>query len=372
MSRHYDVFISYRTVDGAETAEKVFNFLHQKGYRCFYDNESIERGHDYGLKIINGVRHSRFFVLILTKGYIERCADEKGEENWVREELECALHPGWFRYPPRIVPITMEADGFKKEIPQEIALFRHPRLSHQQISTLPANKEYFKPVMETIAKEALGGWRYRWIGRWLFQWHRALILGVIGLILLGLIIPDDDSEPQREQTAEVKSSKVTSSSASSGKISADGKVFHVRSVEEARAAWKSLRHTSMWGEITFDYGTLFFSKESKNVQMENDVERRVASLVEEVKKEVLKFKDLGMRKDELEQGRPDVIMKIADIRLAVTAKLQGIIDSGDYEKALIYYKQANDAFKKCGLCSLDRPDFKPQREKFKPRTEHGK
>ena len=94
--------------------------------------------------------------------------------------------------------------------------------------------------------------------------------------------------------------------------------------------------------------------------MENDVERRIVSLVEEVKKEVLRFKELGMRQDELEEGRPDVIMKIADIRLAVTAKLKGIIDSGEYEKALIYYKQADAAFRKCGLRSLDRPNFKPR------------
>ena len=184
---NYDVFISYRTEDGQKTAELVYNYLQRNGYQCFFDNESIPRGADYDKRILTGVRNSRYFVVVLTKGYFDRCADTGMQENWLLHELKCAEHPGFLCIPPSIVPVAYEEDHIT-EIPSNIAVFADPRISHKQIAQIPKERQYITPVMDRLVKEALGGWKYRLVGKWLFRWRRYLVLGLCGFALLGLIV----------------------------------------------------------------------------------------------------------------------------------------------------------------------------------------
>jgi len=370
---NYDVFISYRTEDGQKTAELVYNYLQRNGYQCFFDNESIQRGADYDKRILTGVRNSRYFVVVLTKGYFDRCADTGMQENWLLYELKCAEHPGFLCIPPSIVPVAYEEDHIT-EIPSNIAVFADPRISHKQIAQIPKERQYITPVMDRLVKEALGGWKYRLVGKWLFRWRRYLVLGLCGFALLGLIVrscsggANSDTKVANVASAASETELVKHKSAAgteAAQTSSESALAQtrVRTLEQARKELDELRQTAInrYSDAKYDFEWLC-SRGVSGLRSEarNKVEEQVLAAYRKAAIEPLKLKDLGMRTDEIAEARPDLILAFADIRAKVTAELLGIIDEQDYARALQYYNEAKAAFEKCGMRSLDRPDFKPR------------
>lgn len=382
----YDVFISYRTEDGQKTAETVYNYLQRNGYQCFFDNESIPRGADYDKRILTGVRNSRYFVVVLTKGYFDRCADVGMKENWLLHELTCAEHPGFLCIPPSIVPVAYEEDHIT-EIPTDIAVFADPRISHKQIAQLPKGKDYVTPVMDKLVKDALGGWKYRLFGKWLFRWRKYLVLGVCAFLFLGLVVRScsggakTDAEAARSQavsdgdaanaapaTSETESEKhqtageMEASPASSTSALAQTRI---RTLEQARKELDELNRTDVrrYSNARSDFQRLYnYGVQNLRSEARNKIEEQILEAYRKAAIEPLKLKDLGMREDEIEEARPDLVMALADIRAKVTAELQGIIDEQDYARALQYYNEAKAAFDACNMGSLDRPDFRPRRD----------
>ena len=381
----YDVFISYRTEDGQKTAEIVYNYLQRNGYQCFFDNESIPRGADYDKRILTGVRNSRYFVVVLTKGYFDRCADVGMKENWLLYELTCAEHPGFLCIPPSIVPVAYEEDHITK-IPTDIAVFADPRISHKQIAQLPKEKEYVTPVMDKLVKDALGGWKYRLFGKWLFRWRKYLVLGVCAFLFFGLVVRScsggaktdaeatrsqavsdgdaanaapatSETESEKRQTAGEMEASPTSSASSLAQI-------RVRTIEQARKELDELKRTNVshYGNARHDFQSLFTWAKDMRSKARNKVEEQILEAYRKAVVEPLKLMDLGMRSNEIEEARPDLVMAFADIRAKVTAELQGIIDEQDYARALQYYNEAAAAFDACNMRPLDRPDFRPRRD----------
>ncbi|WP_119069087.1 toll/interleukin-1 receptor domain-containing protein [Aggregatilinea lenta] len=81
------VFISYRRAVASFIARAIFMDLRTHGYDVFMDVESIDSG-AFDTIILNQIAARAHFVLILTPGTVERCA-EPGD--WLRREIETAM-----------------------------------------------------------------------------------------------------------------------------------------------------------------------------------------------------------------------------------------------------------------------------------------
>ncbi len=81
------VFISYRRSASAGYARAVFMDLRANGYDVFMDVESINSGY-FDRIILNQIEARAHFVLLLSPGSVERCANP---DDWLRREIEYAM-----------------------------------------------------------------------------------------------------------------------------------------------------------------------------------------------------------------------------------------------------------------------------------------
>lgn len=80
----YDVFISYRRKgSGAGVAGELQSKLGSRGYKVFLDVDNIGSG-AFPEQIDHAIKECSDFLLILSPGMLDRCADE---EDWVRHEI---------------------------------------------------------------------------------------------------------------------------------------------------------------------------------------------------------------------------------------------------------------------------------------------
>lgn len=107
----YDIFISYRRQGGAVKAELVKDELIKRGFResrIFLDTRSLTSG-NYLETILNAVKESDNFVVVITKGCFEQLPTDS---TWVREiEYAIELHKN-------VVPLYF--DGITGIKPDEI------------------------------------------------------------------------------------------------------------------------------------------------------------------------------------------------------------------------------------------------------------
>ncbi len=84
---HRTVFISYRRKVAAFIARAIFQDLRDHDYDVFMDVESIDSG-QFDQIILNQIEARAHFLIVLTAGTVERCA-EPGD--WLRTEIEYAI-----------------------------------------------------------------------------------------------------------------------------------------------------------------------------------------------------------------------------------------------------------------------------------------
>lgn len=110
-----DVFISYRKSTGREYARNIQQALENRGCgNVFFDYDSLREG-KFNEKIIDAINESKNFVLVLSKGALDRCVEEG---DWVTKEIETAIKAG-----TNIVPVFIdnEFEGFPKNMPESIS-----------------------------------------------------------------------------------------------------------------------------------------------------------------------------------------------------------------------------------------------------------
>lgn len=93
----YDVFISYRHKTGVDDARLLQQALKARGYEVFFDYDSLRVG-KFNEKIFEAIDSAPVFILMLTQGALDGCANEG---DWVRAEIEHALDNG-----RQIVPVA--------------------------------------------------------------------------------------------------------------------------------------------------------------------------------------------------------------------------------------------------------------------------
>lgn len=141
----YDIFLSYRrkNADGHSNVavSRTFKYAFERhGYEVFFDFSDCTREF-FADSIIPAIRTCRYFVLVLTKGCLERCK-EKGD--WLRREIEEAL-----RFNRTIIPITPdgEFDGWPVDMPEVVKV-----LDGMQITTIHMDG-IFEANMEQLIKD---------------------------------------------------------------------------------------------------------------------------------------------------------------------------------------------------------------------------
>ncbi|MCM1152653.1 MAG: SUMF1/EgtB/PvdO family nonheme iron enzyme [Muribaculum sp.] len=133
----YDIFISYRRDGGAQYARILQLMLNQRGYKVFLDYNELTDG-KFGDHIQQAIKDARIFMLILSKGALDRC---KNEGDWVRREILLAIQEG-----KHIIPInpdnTFEGipDGIPEIIREEVGTHQHSEINFGQ--TLGVTVDY--------------------------------------------------------------------------------------------------------------------------------------------------------------------------------------------------------------------------------------
>lgn len=84
----YDVFISHASEDKESLVNDFVNELKKRNIKVWYDNMNISWGDSLRTKIDEGLRNSRFGIVVLSKDYIKK--------GWTQYELE-----GLFNNDPR-------------------------------------------------------------------------------------------------------------------------------------------------------------------------------------------------------------------------------------------------------------------------------
>ena len=111
MANKYDIFISYRRDGGAQYARILQLMLIQRGYKVFLDYDELTDG-VFSDKIKDAIREAPVFMLVLSKGAMQRCANEG---DWVRQEITLAIEQQ-----KHIVPVNPDNgfDGFPEDMPE--------------------------------------------------------------------------------------------------------------------------------------------------------------------------------------------------------------------------------------------------------------
>ncbi len=137
----YDIFISYRRDQGAETARLLRLALSQRGYRVFLDVDDLSSGH-FDDRLLSHIESTPNFILILSPSALEGASDPR---DWLRREIDHAITTG-----RNIIPLMMPGFDFSKteDLPDSVrALTRHNGVtySHQYFDATVARLVQYMP-----------------------------------------------------------------------------------------------------------------------------------------------------------------------------------------------------------------------------------
>lgn len=109
----YDVFISYRRKTGLDDARLLQQALKARGYKVFFDYESLRVG-KFNEKIFEAIDEASVFILMLSRGALDECAYAG---DWVRAEIERAICNG-----RQIIPVssTLQNLSFPDNLPPSL------------------------------------------------------------------------------------------------------------------------------------------------------------------------------------------------------------------------------------------------------------
>lgn len=127
--KRYDIFISYRRLGGSDYARTIQQAL-EKQYSVFLDFDELKDG-VFDQRIMDAISNSSVFLLILTKGSLDRCINEG---DWVRQEI---LHAAKCRC--HIVPVTIVGsfETLPHNLPEDIrSVIGIHQFSELQMKTL--------------------------------------------------------------------------------------------------------------------------------------------------------------------------------------------------------------------------------------------
>lgn len=120
-----DAFISYRRDGGADVARLVHDSLQRRGLEIFLDRDGLKEGR-FDSNLCRNIDNSPNFLLILSPGCLDRCANEG---DWVRREIEYAMSRN-----KNIIPIALEKFKAPDNLPvslQSILMYNWLNINHE-------------------------------------------------------------------------------------------------------------------------------------------------------------------------------------------------------------------------------------------------
>lgn len=162
-NRKYDVFVSYRR-SSSDSANLIATTLRSKGYRVFFDVESL-RGGKFNEQLYDVIDNCTDFLLVLPENALERCYDE---EDWVRKEVLRALAGK-----RNIIPIMLAGFAWPQVMPPGLE-----ELRFYQALTASSN-ELFPLSMDKLANSLMKSRRHKPLPR---------IAKVSGIITLSVVV----------------------------------------------------------------------------------------------------------------------------------------------------------------------------------------
>ena len=132
------VFISYRRSASKHLARSIFMDLRANGYDVFLDVNTIDNG-AFDTIILNQIAARAHFILLISPGSMERCANDG---DWLRREIEEAI-----RLNRNIVPIFEEGVNFEQDI-QTLPAATRNYLS--RMNGIRLFHDYFEAAMDNL------------------------------------------------------------------------------------------------------------------------------------------------------------------------------------------------------------------------------
>lgn len=140
----YDAFISYRREYGYLMAELLRKSLLAEGINCYLDLEE-DRSGEINEKIFDAIEESQNFIIVLTKGTLERCVNEG---DFVRTEIGQAVSLN-----KNIIPVRYPDFEWPKEINEQLP-FEVLEVEKKQFITL--RQEYLDATVKKIKSYMIG------------------------------------------------------------------------------------------------------------------------------------------------------------------------------------------------------------------------
>jgi formylglycine-generating enzyme required for sulfatase activity len=132
------VFISYRRAISKHLARSIYQDLKMNGWDVFLDVNTIDSG-DFDRIILNQIAARAHFILLISSGSMERCANA---DDWLLREIQEAVRLG-----RNIVPIIEEGADFEHEmncLPEDV------RAIVSKKNTLPLTHFFFDAAVEML------------------------------------------------------------------------------------------------------------------------------------------------------------------------------------------------------------------------------
>lgn len=114
----FDIFISYRRIDGRDHARNIQQALKAHGYkRIFFDYDSIQKG-EFNKRIVDAIYSCTDFILMLSPKSMRRCT-KNGDP--VANEIRTAV-----KYQKNIIPVTIDGKEVKwpRSFPDDLKFIR--------------------------------------------------------------------------------------------------------------------------------------------------------------------------------------------------------------------------------------------------------
>ena len=119
-------------------AQLLRSSLKDKGVYCYLDLEEDRSGH-FDERLLDAIRESSNFILILTKGTLDRCVNQ---DDWVRREIVEAV-----RTNKHIIPVMYPDFVWPKELNEQ---FPSEVLTLEKTQGVILRQEYLQATIEKI------------------------------------------------------------------------------------------------------------------------------------------------------------------------------------------------------------------------------
>ena len=140
----HDIFISYRRKNGFAVAKMIRELLKPRGVNAYVDLDELASG-TFDDKIIDAIKSTPSFVLVLTPGALDRCGET---DDWLTKEILSAIESE-----RNIVPVMCDGFEWHKQwgdnIPEQIKLL-------SKYNSVVMSYEYIDAMIDKIIEYVKG------------------------------------------------------------------------------------------------------------------------------------------------------------------------------------------------------------------------